>query len=138
MDAMTSTVLDTKSDEALVARYIALRNKVNAEEQAFDDRMKPYREAMATIANVLQATLIARGADSTKTGAGTAYLSTTYRVGVKDREALTAYVRLSGNLDMFTNAVSKEAVDQYMEEHDGQLPPGVERTPFQKCNFRKS
>lgn len=126
------------SDEELVSRYVALREKVASMNKAHEEKVKPYNDAMETIANVLLASLNARGAESTKTAAGTAYLSTTHRVNVSDRDALLSYVKQSGDLSMFTNAVSKEAVEEYMEQHEGQLPPGISRTGFTKCNVRKS
>ena len=125
------------SDSDLIAHYVKLRNKIAAETEAFSERMKPYNTAMEAIANELQATLLARGADSTKTESGTAYLSTTYRCTVKDPVAFKAYVVETGDIDMFTNAVSKEAVEAFMEKN-GRLPPGVDRTGFTKCNIRKS
>lgn len=126
------------TDEDLIGRYIMLRNKVSVMNEAHEKTVKPYTEAMEVVANVIHARLNERGSDSTKTPAGTAYKSTTDRFSLKDRDALVAYVQESGNLSMFTNAVSKEAVEEYMAEHDGQLPPGVEKNSFTKVNVRKS
>lgn len=127
----------TYSDADLVEKYVELRAKIKAEQETFDERIKPMKGALETIGNVLQATLVSRGADSTKTEHGTAYLSTTYRCTVSDPTAFRDFVIDTGNYDMFTNAVSKEAVEKYLEKV-GALPPGVTRTGFTTCNVRKA
>ena len=61
------------TDAQLIEKYQELKALVAQEGEAFDARMKPYKDGMATIENALLARLNERGAENTKTEAGTAY-----------------------------------------------------------------
>jgi len=124
--------------QEIIARYIAMRDYLAQRQEAFDAEIKPYKEGMDALAGMVQLELNQRGEESVKTEAGTAYLSKTMTVKVKDRHALFDFIRESDEFDLLTAAVAKDAVQQYMDEHQGAMPPGVEAAYFTRCNFRRA
>ncbi len=130
--------MSTPSDADLVAKYVAYRDYVAKEQEALEERLKPYNAAMTLLSGTMQARLKERGDESVRTESGTAYLSTTASFKVVDREAFMDFVREADAFEMLTASVAKDAVKAYMEEHQDQVPPGLEQTFFTKCNFRRA
>jgi hypothetical protein len=122
----------------LITAYIKYRDYTAAKQKALDDELKPYADAMATISTAMLDHLNMSGADSIKTDAGTAYVSELDSMKVGDRDALGAFILETGELQLLSMAVAKDAVRDYMAEHQGQLPPGVEKSSIRKVNFRRS
>lgn len=124
-------------DDELIDKYVAYRDHLDAEQKAFDLRLKPYNDAMQFIAGEMQRRLQERGDESVKTEAGTAYKSTTTSFKVADRDKFFDFIRESDEFSLLTSAVAKDAVKTYAEEHQGMLPPGLEASQFTKVNFRR-
>ncbi len=122
----------------IIGKYIEYRDYLAKRQEAFDLEIKPYQDAMTVLSGAMQLQLIEAKEESVRTEAGTAYLSTTLHARVKDREALMNFVREADAFDLLTAAVSKDAVKQYIDEHQQALPPGVEVTYITKCNFRRA
>lgn len=122
----------------MIKKYVDLRDfmKLRAEARAVED--KPYNEAMETIEGVLLQHLNENNEQSIKTEWGTAYKSTTMSAKVASPEDFFNYVREADAFQLLTSAVSKDAVKEHMEEHQGQPPPGVDVTYFTKVNFRRA
>lgn len=126
-----------KSNE-IIERYIQYRDFLAAEQEAFDLKNRPYREAMEVLSGAMLLELNNSGEESVRTEAGTAYKSTTLSARVKDPEALFNFVRESDAFDLLVAGVAKDAVKTYIAEHQGALPPGVEAAYVTKCNFRRA
>ena len=122
----------------LITAYIKYRDFTAAKEEALKQELKPYTDAMATISTAMLDILNQSGADSIKTDAGTAYVSELDSMKVIDRDALMDFVVTSGETSLLSAAVAKDGVRDYMSEHQGQLPPGVEKSSIRKVNFRRS
>lgn len=129
------------TDLALIERYNALKGHVATQKEAFDNYLKPYMEGMESIENELLKRLNDRGADNTKTDAGTAYKSTLLNVKIVSREKFLDYVLenwdVIGN-DMLMANAQKDAVKQFLENSNGVPPPGLECSWFTRINIRKS
>ena len=72
-----------------------------------------------------------------KTDAGTAFKTTTTHVKLADRAAVEAFALQNERLDIFTNAVSKDFIKEWVEAH-GAPPPGTELTTIMEVNVRKA
>jgi hypothetical protein len=70
------------------------------------------------------------GIESFKTAAGTAYKVETMVPGSNDWDAFYKWVHETGNAEFFFKRIRKEAVQEYMDSHNGETPPGV--TVFSK------
>jgi len=123
----------------LIKKYISIRDYVEAQQKADEERLKPYKDGMVAIEGAVQQHLIDTGAENIKTEFGTAYRTTHMSVRLADRQAFINYIV---NVDAdpfsyFTNAVSKEKIKEHIDAH-GSAPSGIDITTIQKVNFRRS
>ena len=128
------------TDAQLVEKYLEFKALVASRKEAFEAELKPYVDGMSTIENEFLRRLDERGADNTKTEAGTAYKSTLLNVKVVDRDAFMKYVSTyynQGGSDMLIVSAAKDAVKQYVETNKVD-PPGVETSQFVRVNIRRS
>lgn len=65
------------------------------------------------------------GVDSFATGDASVYTSYTPRGSIADKEALTNFVRDSGNTELLQPRLSSSALKQFMDNNQGAVPPGV-------------
>jgi len=122
----------------LIKKYIELRDWLEADNKAVEERQKPYKDAMTAIEGAVQQHLIETGAESVKTEFGTAYKTTFTSVRMADRGAFIQFVSAQNDgWDYFTNAVAKEKIREYVDTH-GAAPPGIDITSIAKTNFRRS
>jgi len=122
-----------------IQRYIELRDFIEAKQKAFDASLEPYRAAMQAIEGVVTQEMNTLKVDKlTAHDIGTAYRSTIMQTRVVSREDFLDFVFDGRHEGFLTNAVSKEAVKEYLEMHAGQLPPGVDVTYLNKVNFRRA
>lgn len=128
------------TDAQLVEKYLELKAHIAARTETFDTEIKPFKDGMATIENEFLKRLDERGADNTKTDAGTAYKSTLLNVKVVDRDAFlkfcTTYWETIG-AEMLNVTAVKDPVKQYMNGQN-MPPPGVETSQFVRINIRRS
>ena len=127
----------TPTPEQCIERYLALREAKKARETALKAELQQYDNALEAIENHLLGVMIERKEVQIKTAHGTAFQSPQIRAKLVDRTALVDYVKRTGDFNLFTNAVAKEAVVTYAEEHSAP-PPGVEITRFTAVNVRKA
>ena len=121
----------------IVRKYLEIRDYMKREESAFEDRMKPYSEALGTLEDA--AALLARqtGQKSLVTVFGTAFPVRQTRVKCTDKDSMIAWVFANNALQFLTAHVSKDAVVEYVEEHKVP-PPGVGIEVFVQWQFRKT
>ena len=128
------------TDKDLIEKYVSMRDFIDVKKKAFEDITKPYKAGMDTIETALLARLVERGADNTKTDAGTAYKVEHVNVKVVDREKFVEFIMQEwetiGN-EMLLAAPQKDAVRQYVDSN-GRSPPGIEVSYFTDVNVRKS
>jgi hypothetical protein len=122
----------------MIAGYIALRDKKKeiAEQQA--KVIKQYSDAMNEIANYLQGHLQRNNLQNIATPEGTAHLKTSRRATVADKSVFREYVISSQNFDMADFSARVEAVEDYVKDNGGNLPPGVNFTTFQSVGVQKN
>ena len=128
------------TDKDLIEKYVSMRDFIAVKKKAFEEITKPYKAGMDTIETALLARLVERGADNTKTDAGTAYKVAHVNVKVVDREKFVEFIMQEwetiGN-EMLLAAPQKDAVRQYVDSN-GRSPPGIEVSYFTDVNVRKS
>ena len=125
------------TDLQLIQHYTKLRDHVADANKKHMAAVAPYKEGMETIETALMARLIQRGADNTKTEAGTAYKVDHLNVKVVDRDKFLAYA-MNGGEDMLLASPQKDAVRQYLDEKKDPALIGIEATIFTDINVRKS
>lgn len=126
------------TDGAIIKRYIELRDTLDERAKARTAEDAPILEGMQLLEGAMAIRLKERNADSSKTEYGTAYTSRTMSTRTADKEALFNFIRESDNFHLLAGNLSKDAVKEHMEEHQGQAPPGVDVTFFVKTLFRRA
>jgi hypothetical protein len=116
--------------DKLVATYVKIRDAraaATAEHKAKDDAMKAQQERLEVfLLQQMQDT----GMESFKTSAGTAYRTETMVPGSNDWDAFYKWVHETHGYDFFFKRIKADAVRDYMDQHNGETPPGV--TVFSK------
>ena len=132
---------DAWTDDALIAENFRIEDLIKQAQVKFEEWAKPHKQNLKEIEDALFARLVERKADSTKTDSGTAYISTLSNAKVEDREALFDFIAENwetfGN-DMLKLGVAIDPIRNYMQAHDGQLPPGVTISHYNRLNIRRS
>ena len=122
-----------------IGQYIKLRNFVAAEDAKHAERMSPYHAAMSSLEawGMAELNQIA-GDDDTKasiaTPRGTVYRKKVLSIKVDDREAWMDFIFDGRREGFLTAAVSKEAVQEYMDQFKS-VPPGIATTWIRKTLF---
>lgn len=130
-------------DKAITA-YINIRDEIAARKKVFDESIKDLKEKQGKISAHIDSKLNELGVDSIKsTTAGTAFRKTTPLISVGDKTEYAAFVmdRIeelgSEGLCYLTMSASKNAVVEYMEENNDQLPPGIKFDQKTEIQIRK-
>lgn len=113
------------SHEKLVKTYVKIRDARSALKQTFEHEDKKLRDQLETLENFMLATMNSTGIESFKTGAGTAYRTETMVPTGSDWTAFYNWVRENNAFDFIFRRIKADAVKDYMDQHDGQVPPGV-------------
>jgi hypothetical protein len=143
---MQSAVEPKKSTaQELISEYIEIKDKLAKWDDLYAQKCAPDKLRLEEIQGKLHGMLQELGGDgrqALKTDKGTAYLSRIVTPRIIDREkyldvVLDNYDTWGAGMLML-GAPKKEAIDDYMSSHDGQLPGGVETTVIVRCNIRRS
>lgn len=121
--SLLATLKETNTGE-LIDRFISLRELVDEATNKFKARLKVVANEMEMIEALLLTRLNESGAESSSSKTGTVFKTTTTRCGVGDWDELLPFI-IDGNTQLLNHAVNKTAVKEYMDEHEGKLPPGV-------------
>lgn len=120
-----------------IKKYIEIRDLLEARNKKRDEADKPYRDAMQALEGFLAQQFNEMGTDSIACrGVGTAYRSKLMSTKVADRGTFLGFVFDNKAEQFLTSAVSKEAVKDYIEQHQTP-PPGIDVTFIHKINFRR-
>jgi hypothetical protein len=120
----------------LVTKHNEIKAYLEAEQEAFDTRIKPYKQGLAAILNSCGVLLQEQGQQNAKTEDGTAYLNHGLSVKVDNREKFLEFVT-NQNWDFLDAGVLKDPVRAYREQHNAD-PPGVKCEEFVKCLIRRT
>lgn len=126
---------------ALVSEHQQIKAHLEAQEKIFSEYKKPYNAQLELIQAQITATMTEQGIKSFKTDTGTAILSTIVAPKVIDKEKFLDFV-----LEDWDNrgamlqigAPQKDALQEYMDTHNGALPPSVETSSIVRFSIRKA
>lgn len=123
--------------EAIVDRYVKLRDRKAQMKKEYEASVSAIDDALTRCENYLLGVLDQQGAESIKTGSGTAYVSTKATASVADKEAFLQFVRTSEEWAMLDVRANKTTVEQFRKEHHDN-PPGVKWNELRTVNVRRS
>lgn len=123
--------------DAVVAKYLELRDHVDALKKKHKTELEPFTAAMEKIESSIREHLNKIGAESIKTPNGTAYKTKFTSATVADKELVKNFVKTQDMWDMLDIKVNKTFVETYLSENET-LPPGVNWRVEQAVNIRRS
>jgi hypothetical protein len=112
----------------MITSYIKLRDMKNEMMDRHKTELKPINDGLGQIADYLLDYLKRQDLQSVSTKEATAFLKRERSATVADTQAFREYVISSKSFDLADFRAKKDAVEDYINEHDGQLPPGVNFT----------
>lgn len=121
-----------------VQLYMQLRDRKAQLKAEFDEAVAPVQRKMDQLEAKMLAAFNDAGMDSAKTEFGTAYVSTRSSASLADKDAFMAFVRERDEWTLTDIRVSKTAVEQYRDAHEGDIPPGVTLREERVVNVRKA
>lgn len=109
-----------------VAQYLALRDKIAAIKEEHKKVLEPYNETLEQLNEVLLNHLNEINSDSAAVnGVGTVYRTAKASASLADASAFMDFVIAHEQWDLLDRKANVTAVQDYMREHAGDLPPGV-------------
>ena len=121
----------------IIQHYIICRDGLKKLSDKFKADSAEYRQAMTNMENTILEQATEQGVDSFKTEYGTAFKSKTFKVAVEDWDMALKYIIKNDLTHMLTKSVAKAAAGEYMEQNNGQLPPGLKEKPWINLNVRR-
>ena len=123
--------------DSLVEKYVQLRDKKASIKKEYDEKVAKYDEAMAKVEAVLLKHFEETGAESVKTGSGTAYKSSRTSATVADWDSFFEYVKGNELWHFLEHRANKKAVEEFKNEHQD-IPPGLNWRSEVVVNIRRS
>ena len=111
--------------EKLVSVYVKIRDKRSELKRTFEAEDEVLKSQLELIERELLARSNESGVKSFRTDMGTAYIEETTKASTADWAAFTRFVRDNDAFDMIERRVKVKELKDYMDSHDGALPPGV-------------
>lgn len=122
----------------LIDKYKELETYVEAEDEAYNKRMKPFKDGINTIKQAALAELQRTGQQNAKSeNGGTAYQQTILSVKVDKPDVFIQFVRDNDRWDMLSPGALKEPVREFLDK-TSTPPPGLLTEFITKCNIRRS
>lgn len=122
---------------ARVEQYIAVRDKIKAEDEAHKVRQAPLKETLEMLAGVLTKHMEDTHSEAIRTEKGTCYVTTRYSASLADADAFMRFVRQTENFDLLDRKANATAVRDYVTLNNA-LPPGVNLSSIQQVGVRRS
>lgn len=132
----TNPLAEAKA-EALVERYVEIRDKRDALKQEHDDAIRPYEEAIARIAIELERRMLEQEVTAIKTAAGSVSRVITQTIMCEDWTAFDKWVIENNRPDVFPRKLNSGPFKDMLEL--GQpLPPGVRMEQAARVQVRRA
>lgn len=124
-----------------VDKYLRLREAIKKKDDEHKEAMRPARDMLEQLETMLLGHLNQINTDNVKIkGVGTVYKVTKKSATIADKEALRRFVESdpTHNLDLLDFKANAVRVAEWISEHDGELPPGVNYATHAEVNVRKA
>lgn len=123
--------------DAVVERYIALRDKKAEIKAMHEEELRPVNEAMERLEAAILSGLKAQGSESTRTKAGTAYISRSVSVTVADKQAFRDFILANEAWELADIRAAKKNIEEYRKDNDD-IPPGLNWSEALTVGVRRS
>lgn len=114
--------MNSPTVDEVIKGYIKLRDHKKGMKDKHKEELAPVNAKMELLEGWLQRDLQTRKVDSQKTKEGTAYLMTSTKATVRDRDAFLEFVREKEMWELIENRVAKSVVDDYLRAPERSFP----------------
>jgi hypothetical protein len=111
--------------EKVLTAYVKLRDEKAKVETRHAAELKQYTEMMKVLEGYIKAYLQTQNLQHISSGDITAFLSRSRKATLQDSGIFREFIIENGNFDLADFRPKVEAVEDYVEEHEGKTPPGV-------------
>lgn len=125
-----------KEDGELMALYVKLRDTIEAKNKEFKEEQAKRVSLMEQIEGVILERLNERKTTSTASDEFVAFKEPVTYCGVSDWDQVLAWVLEEAQYHFLNHSVNKNAVREYLDEHDDP-PPGVKWTEETSLKIRR-
>lgn len=109
----------------IVKTYIRIRDARAEKKKAFELEDGQLKENLGKLESVLLAHLNATGSESIRTDEGTFYKQEEITPSGSDWDRIYTWVKENDAFDALERRIKKTFIKEYMDQHEGSLPPGV-------------
>lgn len=110
---------------AVTSAYLNLRDARSKLRKQFDEQDGALSENQRKLEAVMLDHLNKSGSESIRTQSATFYRQEKIKPAGSDWDALYKWIAENDGFEFLERRIKATAVKEYMDEHDGQLPPGV-------------
>lgn len=125
------------SIDAMVDQYVKLRDRIKEAEDAHKAKLAPAKEYLEQLNGALLAKLNELGLENAKTKFGTAHKITKQSATIADAQAFRTFVITEGAFDLVDWRANAKAVSDFIDENEGDMPPGVNYSTFTTAGVRR-
>jgi hypothetical protein len=126
---------------ALVTEHQQIKTHLEHQAKLFSAYCKPYNERTEQIQALITSSMTEQGIKSFKTDTGTAILSTIVSPKILDETKYLDWVLEDWDhrgAMLKIGPPLKDALTEYMDAHDGALPPNIETSSMIRFSIRKA
>lgn len=110
---------------AVTETYIKIRDARSAAKRAFEAKDDVLKGNLEVIENALLAHLNAQNTESVRTSFGTFYRQVDIKPNIVDDVAFYSWIKDNDAFDALERRVKKVFIKDFMEAHEGAMPPGI-------------
>lgn len=124
--------------DTVTGAYVKLRDQRAELKKAYGDEDKILKDKMERLETWLMKTMQDTSATQLGTSHGTAYLQTQYRASASDWPTVWAYIADNGRFDFLEKRLSSKTINEWIDENNGEVPPGVNVSAELKVIVRRA
>lgn len=129
---------DLTKNEKVVARMIELRDQMQQVQKKADDEIKALKEQYEKGEAYLLTQLNSMGEGaSMKLSTGTVFTTQRLNANVADKGVFATFLKETGEVELLQMRVSTTVLKDYMAEHEGAVPPGLNVMTERTINIRR-
>lgn len=112
--------------DKLAKVYLRMRDKLQELTREYESQAEEVKNQMDLVKGSMKDRLLALGATSSKTTAGTIILSQKTRYYAQDWDAMKQFIRDNDALDLFEKRLAQTNMATFLEQNPGVVPPGLQ------------
>lgn len=121
----------------VINQMVKIRDRMNERSKEFEKAQKRDRELWEKGERWLMSKMEQEGTTNFGTENHTVFASDSLKASCGDWGQVSSYIARTGDVDLLEHRISSKAVKQYMDENEGEVPPGVKTYTQRKINIRR-